>query len=256
MRFYNFVNNAESEEANLYISGDIISQEEKDFWQAWGFDASGTSENDFKQQLDACSGKNINVYIDSYGGDVIVASAIYSMLREYKGKKVVKISSIAASAASVIAMAGDEVLMSPTAFLMIHDPLTQVYGNITEVKQTLNALESIKEGIINAYERKSNLSREKISKLMSDETWLDYNTALKYGFIDGELGAQANLLDEGFLNSLKQNQMRIYNSFKPKTVESPKNGETQKPESSVEHKQKTAEAHKQMLALLKLKAKR
>lgn len=220
-KFYTFINQTESESADLYLSGDVVDDDSKEFYEAFG--CKCIAPTGFKEQLDACGGKPINVYIDSYGGDVLVASSIYTMLREYKGSVTVKIDSIAASAASVIAMAGDRVLMSPTAFLMIHDPSTLVWGNITEVKQTLDTLKAIKDGIINAYERKcgDKASREKISKLMTDETWLDYNAALEYGFIDGEIGSDKAIIPQEVLNSIKDQRMVIYNKVKPQSKPNP-----------------------------------
>lgn len=214
-KFFNFINKAESESADLYINGDIVDDESQEFYEAWG--CKCIAPTSFKEQLNACGGKPINVYIDSYGGDVAVASSIYTMLKEYKGNVTVKIDSIAASAASVIAMAGNKVLMSQTAFLMIHDPSTIIWGNITDVKQGYEMLKSIKEGIINAYAQKcgDKVNREKISKLMTDETWLDYNKALEYGFIDGEIGAEKEEIPEEVLNSLKNQRMVIYNKVKP-----------------------------------------
>lgn len=220
-KFFNFINNAEAEEAELYINGEIVNNDDSEFYEAFGIEC--TAPKGFKEQLTACNGKPISVYIDSYGGDVLSASAIYTMLREYKGQVTVKIDSIAASAASVIAMAGDKVLMSPTAFLMIHDPSTIVWGNITEVKQELDALRAVKEGIINAYERKCNgkASREKISKLMTDETWLDYNAALEYGFIDGEIGAEKSIVPQEILNTIKNQRMQIFNKISKKDIPQP-----------------------------------
>lgn len=212
-KFFNFVNSADNKEADLYISGDIVSNDCEELYDFFGIEC--TVPKGFKEQLAECNGKPINIYIDSYGGDVIAASAIYTMISEYKGQKTVKISSIAASAASIIAMAGDKILMSPTAFLMIHDPSTAVRGNITEVKQTLDSLKVVKEAIINAYERKSNLSREKISSLMTNETWLDYNDAKEYGFCDGLIENSNSMFSKGFLNSLKERQICMYNSIKP-----------------------------------------
>ena len=171
----------------------------------------------YKSAHDEVVVNQIKVYIDSYGGDVLVASAINTMLREYKGQVTVKVDSIAASAASVIAMAGDNVLMSPTAYLMIHDPSTIAWGNITEIRQCLDSLKAIKEGIINAYERKcgDKASREKISKLMTDETWLDYNKAHEYGFVDGEIGGEKAIVPQEVLDSIKQQRMVIFNRARP-----------------------------------------
>lgn len=223
-KFFNFINSAESDNAELYISGDICDNDSKEILEAWGVEC--TAPRGFKEELAKCNGKPLTVYIDSYGGDVMAASSIYTMLREYKGNITIKIDSIAASAASVIAMAGDKVLMAPTAFLMIHDPATIAWGNITEVKQALDTLKAIKEGIINAYERKcgDKASREKISKLMTEETWLDYNSALEYGFVDGEIGVEKSIIPQEVINSIKNQRMVIYNKIKPQNEAVPPAG--------------------------------
>lgn len=245
--FYKFVNKAE--ESDLYISGTIADNDSKEFYEAFGIEY--TAPSGFKQALDECKGKPINIYIDSYGGDVLAASTIYTMLREYKGHKKVKIPAIAASAASVIAMAGDEVLMSPTAFLMIHDPSTCMAGNITEMEQTLDSLKAVKEGIINAYERKAkNISREKIAELMTNETWLDYNQAKEYGFVDGEIGGE-QAFDPVLMNSLRERQMAVYNMVKPKAVNEPTTDETVEPTN--EPTEAEIDAQKQRYKALLLK---
>lgn len=210
-KFFNFINSAESESAELYINGDIVCDDDTELYEAFGVKC--TAPTGFKSSLDECGGRPVTVYIDSYGGDVLVASSIYTMLREYKGQVTVKIDSIAASAASVIAMAGDKVLMSPTAYLMIHDPSTIVWGNITEIRQCLDSLKAIKDGIMNAYERKcgDKASREKISKFMTDETWLDYNKAFEYGFVDGEIGGERAFVPQEVLDSIKQQRIMIFN---------------------------------------------
>jgi ATP-dependent Clp protease protease subunit len=121
---------------------------------------------------------------------VFAASQIYSMLKSHKGKVTVKIDGIAASAASVVAMAGDETLIAPTALMMIHDPSTCAIGNKADMEKAIELLEEVKESIINAYETKSHLSRNKIAKLMSDETWLNAKKAHEMGFVDGILFAE------------------------------------------------------------------
>lgn len=120
---------------------------------------------------------------------VFAASQIYSMLKNHKGKVTVKIDGIAASAASVVAMAGDETLIAPTAMMMIHDPSTCAMGNKADMEKAITLLEEVKESIINAYETKSHLSRNKIAKMMSDETWLNAKKAHEMGFVDGILFA-------------------------------------------------------------------
>ena len=109
------------------------------------------------------------------------------MLMDYKGSVTVKIDGIAASAASVIAMAGTRVLMSPVGMLMIHNPMTVAMGDTAEMEKAIDMLSSVKESIINAYEIKTSLSRAKIAHLMDAETWMNANKALELGFIDGIL---------------------------------------------------------------------
>lgn len=239
-KFFNFINKAESESAELYINGNIVSDDSVERHETFGVKC--IAPTGFKSSLAECAGKPITVYIDSYGGDVLAASSIYTMLHEYKGQVTVKIDSIAASAASVIAMAGDKVLMSPTAYLMIHDPSTLVWGNITEVKQTLDCLKAIKDGIMNAYERKcgDKASREKISKLMTEETWLDYNAALAYGFIDGEIGGERAIVPQEVLDSIKQQRMVIYNLARPQNK--PVEPQTTAVNEVVKQEEETAQA--------------
>ena len=115
---------------------------------------------------------------------VFAAAEIYTMIRDYPHKVTVKIASIAASAASVIAMAGNTVEMSPTALLMIHDPSTIAMGNAKDMEKAIATLNEVKESIINAYAAKTGLSRNRISKLMSDETWINAKKAVELGFAD------------------------------------------------------------------------
>ncbi len=128
---------------------------------------------------------NITVWINSPGGDCVAAAQIYNMLMDYKGDVTVKIDGIAASAASVIAMAGTKVLVSPVSMLMIHNPMTAAFGNSGEMQKAIEMLGSVKDSIINAYEIKTGLSRAKLSHLMDAETWMDANKAVELGFADG-----------------------------------------------------------------------
>ena len=114
----------------------------------------------------------------------MAAAQIYNMLMDYKGNVTVKIDGIAASAASVIAMAGTKVLMSPVSMLMIHNPMTVAAGNTEEMEKAISMLSSVKDSIINAYEIKTGLSRAKLSHLMDAETWMDANSAVEMGFAD------------------------------------------------------------------------
>ena len=138
----------------------------------------------FKDELNAGTG-DITLWINSPGGDCVAAAQIFNMLSEYPGKVTVKIDGLAASAASVIAMAGTEVWMSPVSMMMIHNPATVAWGDHSEMKKAMELLDAVKESIINAYVRKTGQSRAKLSHLMDAETWMDANKAVELGFADG-----------------------------------------------------------------------
>ena len=158
----------------LFLNGTIA----EDSW----FDDDVTPQL-FKDELANGSG-DITVWINSPGGDCVAAAQIYNMLREYDGNVTVKIDGIAASAASVIAMAGDKVLMSPVSMMMIHNPMTIAFGDSGEMQRAIDMLKSVKDSIINAYEIKTGLSRTKLAHLMDAETWMDAGKAVELGFAD------------------------------------------------------------------------
>lgn len=164
----------QTQERTLFLNG-IIAEE------SW-FDDDVTPQL-FKDELMSGSG-NITVWINSPGGDCVAAAQIYNMLMDYKGDVTVKIDGIAASAASVIAMAGTKVLVSPVSMLMIHNPMTAAFGNSDEMQRAIEMLGSVKDSIINAYEIKTGHSRAKLSHLMDAETWMDANKAVELGFAD------------------------------------------------------------------------
>lgn len=137
----------------------------------------------FKDELNAGSG-NITVWINSPGGDVFAAAQIYNMLRDYKGSVTVKIDGIAASAASVIAMAGNTVCVSPVAMMMIHNPATMAMGEAKDMQKAIVMLNEVKESILNAYESKTGLTRARLSHMMDDETWFNAKKAVELGFAD------------------------------------------------------------------------
>lgn len=164
----------QTQERTLFLNGTIAEE-------SW-FDDDVTPQL-FKDELMSGSG-NITVWINSPGGDCVAAAQIYNMLMDYKGVVTVKIDGIAASAASVIAMAGTKVLVSPVSMLMIHNPMTAAFGNSEEMQKAIEMLSSVKNSIINAYEIKTGLSRAKLSHLMDAETWMDANKAVELGFAD------------------------------------------------------------------------
>ena len=172
----------ETAERILYLNGTIAEE-------SW-FDDDITPAL-FKEELNAGSG-NITVWINSPGGDCVAAAQIYNMLMDYRGDVTVKIDGIAASAASVIAMAGTKVLISPVGMIMIHNPSTIAFGDSVEMKKAMFMLDEVKESIINAYEIKTSLPRQKLSRLMDAETWMDANKALELGFVDGILNHESD----------------------------------------------------------------
>lgn len=182
MKFWNWKNkivkNQETQEQimerTLFLNGTIAEE-------SW-FDDDVTPQL-FKEELNSGTG-NITVWINSPGGDCAAAAQIYNMLMDYKGDITVKIDGIAASAASVIAMAGTKVLVSPVSMMMIHNPATVAFGDSAEMQKAIAMLDEVKESIINAYEIKTGQSRTKLSKLMDAETWMNANTAIELGFAD------------------------------------------------------------------------
>lgn len=188
-KFWNWKNSVKNiegaepvQERTLFLNGVIA----EDSW----FDDE-VSPQVFKGELESGDG-DITVWINSPGGDCIAAARIYNMLKEYPHNVTVKIDGLAASAASVIAMAGDKVMMSPVAMVMIHNPATLAYGDTAEMKKTMDMLSEVKESIINAYEIKTQLSRTKIAHLMDAETWMNANKAVELGFADGIMERGAN----------------------------------------------------------------
>ena len=152
--------------------------------ESW-FDDDITPQ-EFRDELFAGSGP-VTIWINSPGGDCIAASQIYTMLMDYKDDVTVKIDGIAASAASVIAMAGTKVLMAPTAMMMIHNPATIAFGDHADMEKAIDMLNEVKESIINAYEIKTSLPRKQLSKMMDETTWMNVKKAAELGFIDGIL---------------------------------------------------------------------
>lgn len=177
-KFWNWTNQAptetEPEQRILTLNGTIAEE-------SW-FDDDITPQL-FREELNAGSG-DITVWINSPGGDCVAAAQIYNMLMDYRGSVTVKIDGIAASAASVIAMAGTRVLVSPVSMLMIHNPATMAMGDAAEMQKAIAMLDEVKESIINAYEIKTGMSRAKLSHLMDAETWMDAHTAVDMGFAD------------------------------------------------------------------------
>lgn len=174
-KFWNWIRDETNPDARILRLEGAIAEE------SW-FDDEITPAA-FKAELTSGSGP-ITVWINSPGGDCVAAAQIYNMLMDYPSDVIVRIDGIAASAASVIAMAGTKVQMSPVSVMMIHNPLTVAMGDSDEMRRAIQLLDEVKESIINAYEIKTGLSRTKLSHLMDGETWMNAKKALELGFCD------------------------------------------------------------------------
>lgn len=207
-KFWNWTvtNNDEKTERILTLSG-VIAEE------SW-FDDEVTPKI-FRDELMSGEG-DITVWINSPGGDCIAAAQIYNMLLEYKGNVTIKIDGIAASAASVVAMAGNKVIMSPVSMLMIHNPMTMAAGDTTEMKKAISMLTEVKESIINAYELKTGMSRDKIAKLMDAETWMDANKAVELGFADEILSRESSVKPSAMMYSENVVSRKLWNKMSAK----------------------------------------
>lgn len=248
-KFWNWIRDeTDPEQRTLRLDG-VIAQ---DSW----FDDDVTPAA-FKSELFAGDGP-ITVWINSPGGDCVAAAQIYNMLMDYRQRPsaasagvprtahgapqarntgsnaggaqtdvTVQIDGIAASAASVIAMAGTKVMMTPVSLMMIHNPLTCAMGDSDEMRRAINLLDEVKESIINAYELKTSLSRTRISHLMDGETWMNAKKAVELGFCDEimfqQKNAQSDAAEDSFTFSrravtnclLDKLKARIPNTEKP-----------------------------------------
>ena len=179
-KFWNWIKNEEGART-LYLEG-VIAEE------SWLDD--DVTPAAFKAELMAGTGP-VTIWLNSPGGDVFAAAQIYNLLMDYPNDVTVKIDGIAASAASVVAMAGTKVLISPVGMIFVHNPMTLAIGDSAEMEKAIAMLSEVKESILNAYEIKTGLSRAKLSHLMDGETWLNAKKAVELGFADGILFERA-----------------------------------------------------------------
>ena len=224
-KFWNWAKDEDTGERVLRLDGVITD----DDFLAWINESKTAKE--FRTELNSGEG-DITVWINSEGGDCFAAASIYNMLREYgntRGLVTIKIDAMAISAASVVAMAGDTVEISPVGMIMIHNPWSYAQGDAEEMKTAAKMLDEVKESIINAYEFKTKLPRTKLAKMMDDETWIHAHKAVELGFADKIIGAE-NQTTENFaarnISSRRQVMNCMMNAFKAK-----RETETQKADS-------------------------
>jgi ATP-dependent Clp protease protease subunit len=177
--FWHFVDAAEGGDPILELNG-VISE------YSW-FD-DDISPKMFKDDLYKYGkGGPISIHLHSYGGDPIAANVMKTIIQDYPGKVTVRVDGIAASAATIVAMAADKLTMQEGAYFMIHDPSVAFFMaqlNIEEMTRMVDSLKTIKSGIMDAYETKTGMSRARLSKMMTDETWMTAGEAVAMGFAD------------------------------------------------------------------------
>lgn len=234
--FWNWVKNEDGR--TLYLEGAIAEE-------SWLGDE--VTPRQFKDELMSEDG-NVTVWINSPGGDVFAAAQIYNMLMDYKGNVTVKIDGIAASAASVIAMAGGEVYVSPVSMIMIHNPITIAIGDTEEMSKAIGMLEEVKESIINAYELKTGLSRSKLSHLMDAESWMNAKKSVELGFADYIMFGNAGEENQPETDGLIFSRMVVTNSILNKL---PKDEKPKEPPEETKPNTTSVESLEKRLFLLK-----
>ena len=187
------------EEADMYIMGEIVHEE---------WDDTDVSATGFMQALKSLQGvKQLNLHINSPGGNVFEGIAIYNMLKQSKMHINVYVDALAASIASVIAMSGDAIFMPKNSMLMIHNPMTDVAGNAKQLRKAADTLDQIGQLSVETYAQKcgKKVTKQEIQQLMDDETWLSADKAVELGFADEVLEADKAVacIDGKFAQSFK-----------------------------------------------------
>lgn len=216
----------------IKVKGAVVSNDDAEIYNWLGYD--NVSPNQVEKALNNSDG-DVEVDIASGGGSVFAASEIYTMLKAYSGKVIVNIQGLAASAASVIAMAGDEVNMSPTSQMMIHKASTVSWGNADNLAHDSKMLDTTDQSIVNAYEAKTGMSRDDILKLMSDETWMTAQDAVDKGFADSvSVGSNQSqvvnavatpIMSNTAISKIKTLMAKVRSAKPENKVETPKNTE-------------------------------
>lgn len=209
----------------IAVKGPIINSDDQ--WIYDWFDVEATSPKKVIDLINqAQNNETLEVEINSGGGSVFAGSEIYTALKSYSGKVITKVVGLAASAASVIAMAGEKVEISPTGQIMIHNASGRFGGDYRDMEKGAEILKNVNETISNAYKIKTGLSNEELLEMMNQETWLTPQQALEKNFVDEimftngmSLIASINngMLPQEVINKMK---MELTNKRQPKEPES------------------------------------
>ena len=196
------------------VKGTIVSNDQKWLYEAFNMDA--TCPNDIALPD---TNESIEIYINSVGGDVFAASEIYTILKEYEGDVTVKILGLAASAASVIAMAGDTVEISPTAQMMIHNVQTVLEGDYNELSYTSEILKTASIGISSSYQIKTGKTQKELLELMDKETWFNAEQAVEHGFADKIMFVDKTEIPQLVASLSPVIPQNVFENFKPHRID-------------------------------------
>ncbi|MCD3351269.1 Clp protease ClpP [Clostridium botulinum D/C] len=211
--------------AKVNVKGTIVDSEDK--WIYDWLDLDATCPKDVEKAIDTANGEDLEILVNSGGGSVFAGSEIYTLLKDYKGNTTVKILGMAGSSASVIAMAGKKIVMSPTAQIMIHNVACRSAGDYKDMQHTAEILENANKAICNSYILKTGMKQEELLDLMNKETWMNAQKAKEYGFIDEVMFDDSNKLtnsinDTTILPSQVINKVRnLLNENKDKKLNNP-----------------------------------
>lgn len=228
-KFYNLINKAEEESAELYIDGEIVEEGwEREFLSDWGVKA--TASNEFTDMLKELNGKPLKIHCNSQGGSLFAGTAMYCALTEYKGKKTGYIDALCASAATFPMLACDKTYMTSASAYCAHLPMVGAYigGNRIDIQeqaeQMVKDLKQIENVMIDAYQRKTKMSAEKIRNILEKDEVISAKQAIEYGFVDGYTEDEPKF-DMAFVENMFKRNVMVYNSLKdklPKSIEQPK----------------------------------
>lgn len=220
------IRNQTSTSADLFIYGDIVNN------TSWKWDESDVMPDDIKNLLDEIKDiQDLNIYVNSGGGSVFAGLAIYNMLKRSKAQKTVHVDGVAASIASVIALAGDRVVIPSNAFMMIHKPWTMAMGDANDFRKMADDLDNIESGIMNVYKEnlKDGVNIEDIKQMVNAETWLSGEEAAKYFNIEVSSAVDVAACASDYFDK--------YNKTPNKLVETSNKGEKEAISSGNEEKQ-------------------
>lgn len=194
------------------VKGAIVSNNDKPIYDMFGIES--TSPNVITDAIDNADGEDLEIVINSGGGDLFSGSEIFSQLKSYSGNVTAKIYGVAASSASIIAMGANDVRISPAATFMVHNPTMATYGDHNDMGHSQDMLQSLNKTVAGAYEDKTGMDKNELLALMEKESWFDASEAVEKGFVDGVLFREEakavaginNIIPQPVLDELRNNK--------------------------------------------------